>query len=109
VRDLVRTPLAIEVLDDLAHGRPPYARLDFTTVSAAVRCLESLGAAIVDPGPNPDKLPRVRITEAGRELHERLVQLTRSAVVLPSGGDVNPPSVTIQESIGGDSRTSGKA
>jgi DNA-binding HxlR family transcriptional regulator len=74
-RELVGTPLALEILDDLANGRSPYARPDGTKVIAqAVRCLQSLGAARVvlqAKGPSP----MVQLTPRGRRLYDRLVEI----------------------------------
>jgi hypothetical protein len=74
-RDLLCTPLALEVLDDLAHGRSPYQRPEKSKVIvAAVRCLESLGAARSSLSVVSDQ-PDVEITPRGRTLYERLVEI----------------------------------
>lgn len=75
-RDLICTPLVLEVLDDLAHGRSPYQRPERSTViAAAVRCLESLGAALVTPRYVVAATPTVWITPRGRTLYDRLVEI----------------------------------
>ena len=76
VRDLVCTPLALDVLDDLVHDRPPFSRKDRpAAVFRAVRCLVSLGAASVRLNPIPGQPPLVTITAGGRFLHSRLVEI----------------------------------
>jgi DNA-binding HxlR family transcriptional regulator len=74
-RDLICTPLALEVLDDLAHGRSPYERRDKSKViNTAVRCLESLGAVRVTSR-LVAAAPTVEITPSGRTLYDRLVEI----------------------------------
>lgn len=74
-RDLLCTPLALEVLDDLAQGRSPYERPEKSKViTGAVRCLVSLGAAESSPSATTDQ-PFVQITPRGRTLYERLVEI----------------------------------
>ena len=74
-RELLCTPLALEVLDDLANGRSPYARPDRTKVIArAVRCLRTLGAVRVTLQPKP-LAPLVVLTPGGRRLYDRLVEI----------------------------------
>lgn len=76
VRDLICTPLALDVLDDLVHDRPPFSRKDRpTAVFRAVRCLVSLGAARVRLNPIPGRPPLVTLTPGGRALHSRLVEI----------------------------------
>src|SRR5215471_19163782 len=75
-RDLLCTPLALEVLDDLAHGRSPYERPEKSKVIiAAVRCLEALGAAHRSPQCVTAEQPTVEITSRGRTLYDRLVEI----------------------------------
>ena len=74
-RDLICTHLALEVLDDLAQGRSPYGRPETSwVISAAVRCLESLGAARAIPQVMTNS-PTVEITVRGRALYDRLVEI----------------------------------
>jgi hypothetical protein len=75
-RDLICTHLALDVLDDLAQGRSPYERPEKTEViTAAVHCLESLGAAKVIPPRLVTESPTVDITVRGRVLYDRLVEI----------------------------------
>jgi DNA-binding HxlR family transcriptional regulator len=75
-RDLLCTPLALEVLDDLAHGRSPYERPEKSKViTAAVRCLESLGAARCMSRQVVVESRIVEITPRGRTLYDRLVEI----------------------------------
>jgi DNA-binding HxlR family transcriptional regulator len=75
-RDLICTPLALEVLDDLAHGRSPYERPDKSKViTTAVRCLQSLGAARIASRQVTTAPPAVEITPGGRTLYDRLVEI----------------------------------
>ena len=75
-RDLLCTPLALEVLDDLAQGRSPYERPEKSKViTGAVRCLVSLGAAAQSSLSAMSSQPSVEITPRGRTLYERLVEI----------------------------------
>jgi DNA-binding HxlR family transcriptional regulator len=75
-RDLICTPLTLEVLDDLAHGRSPYERPDKSKViTTAIRCLESLGAVRATSREITAKSPTVEITPRGRTLYDRLVEI----------------------------------
>lgn len=75
-RNLICTPLALEVLDDLAHGRSPYKRSRRSNIiTAAVRYLESLGAARVLSLQAGTGVPVVEITPCGQTLYDRLVEI----------------------------------
>jgi len=78
-RSLLCTPLALEILDDLAQGRSPYQRPEeLAIITTAVRCLESLGAARQSLSVAPDQ-PYVEITSRGQALYNRLVEIERRA------------------------------
>jgi DNA-binding HxlR family transcriptional regulator len=92
-RDLLCTPLALEVLDDLAHGRSPYERPDKSKViTAAVRCLESLGAARATSQQVTAQSPTVEITPRGRALYDRLVEIEEWAERQEADGTVSTGS-----------------
>jgi DNA-binding HxlR family transcriptional regulator len=89
-RDLICTPLTLEVLDDLAHGRSPYERPDKSKVIAtAVRCLESLGAVRVTSRAVTAKSPTVELTPRGRTLYDRLVEIEEWADRQEANGTVS--------------------
>ncbi|ROO52717.1 hypothetical protein EDC02_7658 [Micromonospora sp. Llam0] len=80
VRDLLCTPLALEVLDDLAEGRSPSDRPALPEVVAeAIRCLESLGVVRATWPKVSERMPTVEITVRGRTVHERLVEIEKWA------------------------------
>lgn len=92
-RDLLCTPLALEVLDDLAHGRSPYERPDKSKViTTAVRCLESLGAAHVTSQQVTVQSPTVEITPRGQTLYDRLVEIEEWAERQQADGTVSSGS-----------------
>ena len=75
-RDLLCTPLALEVLDDLAQGRSPHERPEESKVVAtAIRCLELLGAARTSSRTSAADQPDVEITTPGRRMYDRLVEI----------------------------------
>jgi hypothetical protein len=83
--DLIGTPLALEVLGDLAAGRAPDARgEDRQTMAAAFDRLTGIGAATT---PQQDSEPgsgRIEITPQGKELYWRLVEIEQMAEQLSS-------------------------
>jgi len=78
--DLIGTPLALEVLDDLVHGRWPYSRTDDTaTMIAAINCLGSVGAIRRTRQLIPTGVPLVELTPRGHDLFWRLVEIEKLA------------------------------
>jgi hypothetical protein len=82
--DLIHTPAALEVLGALSDGRSPYeVSAPPAVVTHAVELLRDLGAAVTTPRPVDDRGHVTTITERGRALYRRLVEIENSASADP--------------------------
>jgi len=88
VLDLIGTPCALEVLEDLAQDRSPYLRDDDTAmITAAVDCLRDIGAIKSAPRLSESGAADVEITPQGRVLFKRLVEIEEMAARHGVGDD----------------------
>jgi hypothetical protein len=95
--DLIGTPCALEVLEDLAQGRSPYLRDDDTAmITTAVDCLRDIGAIKSAPRLSESGAATVEITPQGRVLFERLVEIEEMAARHGVGDDRSVRSLRSQ-------------
>lgn len=82
--DLIHTPHALEVLGALNDDRDPYeVTADTAAVTTAVILLRDLGAASTTPRSVDDSIHVTTITEGGRALYLRLVEIETGADLGP--------------------------
>jgi len=92
--DLIHTPHALEVLGALNEGRSPYdVDADPETINRAVAFLRDLGAVATAPRPLEDSAHVTTVTDRGRALYQRLVEIETSAQLNPtsSGSGARQP------------------
>lgn len=78
--DLIHTPHALEVLSALSEDRSPYdVDGEPEAINKAVAFLRDLGVATTGPRPLEDSEHVTTITERGRALYRRLVEIETNA------------------------------